>query len=127
SKPAQPAPQIPANADPKKLVKDARQAMERGDLDRAEAMAKQARLTPASWGYFDDTPEKVLNDLGKAREQQNNRQAGEKLAQARQALNKNELDEADKLTNQAEALRKNYPVWYRGEKPDKLRAEIQAK
>lgn len=121
------ATQIPTNADPKMLVKQARQAMEKGDLDTAEAMAKQARLTPASWGVFDDKPEKVLADLVVAREQQNQRRSGELLSQARQYLNQNNLDEAEKLTNQAEALRKSYPVWHRGERPDKLRSEIQAK
>jgi type II secretory pathway component GspD/PulD (secretin) len=126
-KPSTPAPQVPKETDPKKLVKMAKQELEKGDLDQAEVLAKQARLTPASWGMFEDKPEKVLNDIASAREQYNQRRAGELLTQARQAFMKGNYDEAEKLANQSEALRKSYPIWHRGERPDKLRDEIHAK
>lgn len=124
----QPVKSNPTSAtDPKVMLKQARQALERDDLETAETMAKQARMAHANWGLFEDTPDKVLADVVKARDAVNGKRATEMLAEARRKLDQGQLDEAEKLTYQAEALRKTYPVWYRGERPDKLRAEIATK
>jgi hypothetical protein len=128
--PNQPAPNhtpAPANADARQLVREAKKALEMGDLDRAEQLARQARLQQTNWGLFEDTADSVLSEVAKAREQVNSKRASELLAQARRLFEQGQFDEAEKLTYQAEALRRNYPMWYRGERPDRLRAEINAK
>ncbi len=115
------------SGDPKVLVKEARKALDAGDLDRAEEMAKAARLQHYKPGLFDDTPENILADIVKARESANKDKATQMLADARKLLNEGRFDEAEKLTYQAEALRKSYPIWYMGERPDRLRSEIVQK
>jgi type II secretory pathway component GspD/PulD (secretin) len=69
----------------------------------------------------------VLADVLKARENQNHERASALLAEARRRFEQNQFDEAERLTYEAENLRKDYPIWYRGERPDRLRAEIQTK
>ncbi|MCS6976753.1 MAG: hypothetical protein NZM31_07035, partial [Gemmatales bacterium] len=112
----------------KAMVRNARKALDENNLDLAEDLAKQARLAQGvKWGLFEDTPDKVLADVAKAREGTNSERAAAMLAEARKLLEKGQLDEAERLTYQAEALRSNYPLWYRGERPDRLRAEIASK
>lgn len=118
---------VPAQADARALVREAKKALEAGDLDRAESLARQARLQPTNWGLFEDTADSVLTDVAKAREQVNHKRAAELLTQARRLFEQGQYDEAEKLTYQAEALRRSYPMWYRGDRPDRLRAEIVAK
>ncbi len=123
-------PASPAEA--KQLVKDARKALEQGNLDQAEEMAKTARMTPGvKYSLFDETPDKVLNDLNKAREVDNQARAADLLKQARRqmetAKTAEDFDDAEKLTYQSEKLRSTYPLIYRGDRPEKLRAEIIAK
>lgn len=115
-------------AEAKAMVRNARKALDENNLDLAEDLAKQARLAQGvKWGLFEDTPDKVLADVAKARESANSERAAAMLAEARKLIDKGQLDEAERLTYQAEALRSNYPLWYRGERPDKLRAEISNK
>lgn len=115
-------------AEAKAMVRNARKALEENNMDLAEDLAKQARLAQGvKWGLFEDTPDKVLADVAKTRESTNSERAAAMLAEARKLLDKGQLDEAERLTYQAEALRSNYPLWYRGERPDKLRAEISNK
>jgi type II secretory pathway component GspD/PulD (secretin) len=118
----------PSATEAKALVRNARKALEENNLELAEDLAKQARLAQeAKWGLFEDTPDKVLADVAKARHSANSERAAAILAEARKLLEQGQLDEAERLTYQAEALRSHYPIWYRGERPDKLRAEISAK
>ena len=123
--PSQPA--APPGADARMLVREAKKALDAGDLDRAEELARQARLQPTSWSLFEETADGMLAEVAKAREQVNSKRAGELLTQARRLVEQGMFDEAEKLTYQAEALRRSYPIWYRGERPDRLRAEITTK
>jgi len=60
--------------DPKVLLSAAREAYNRGDLDTAERLAKQADQSSTLWGSmahlpWSDTPSKVLRDVSTARAQ----------------------------------------------------------
>lgn len=109
------------------LVKEARRLYEEQKLDEAEDKAKRARLVTVKWGLFEDNPDKVLADVIKAKESHNGEKASALLSEARKKMEQNQFDEAEKLTYQAEALRPTYPIWYRGERHDRLRAEIAVK
>jgi type II secretory pathway component GspD/PulD (secretin) len=118
----------PQPADAKVMVREARQAIAENQLDKADELAKRARLVPGvKWGLFEDTPDKVLADVIKARDASNQDKATAMLSEARRKFEQGHYDEAEKLTYQAETLRTNYPLWYRGDRPDKLRAEIASK
>lgn len=118
----------PPGPNAKALVAEARKQLQAGQLDTAVDIAKQAQLVPGMrWGHFEDSPERVLNDVARARQDHQEKRAADLLADARRLLIQGRLDEAERLTYQAEALRPEYPALYRGEKHDRLRAEIAEK
>ncbi|MCS7166020.1 MAG: hypothetical protein RMI91_08605 [Gemmatales bacterium] len=109
-------------------LRQARQLYQAGRLDEAEALARRIRVVPeCRWGLFEDTPDKLLADIYKAREQAHQKQAEALLAQARQKLEQGQFDEAERLAYHARALRPRYSIWYMGEHPDRLLAEIKAR
>jgi Flp pilus assembly secretin CpaC/tetratricopeptide (TPR) repeat protein len=116
-------------ADPKQAVKEARVALDQGNLDRAEELCNSARVAKVSWGFFDDTPDKVLADVRKSREVVNGKKAADLLVQARRHLETGNLDEAEKCCAQSKMLKKEYGLMdgFGGERPDKLMVEIQNK
>jgi len=115
----------PSSKDPRVLVTEARKHLESGRLEQAVELAKQAQVIPnVRWGPLEDSPERILNEVAKVRHQHNDEKAAELLADARQLLQENRFDEAERLTYLAEGLRREYPAWHRGERHDRLRAEI---
>jgi tetratricopeptide (TPR) repeat protein len=115
----------PASKDPRVLVAEARKHLESGRLEQAVEFAKQAQIIPhVRWGPLEESPERILNEVAKVRHQQNDEKAMELLADARKLLQENRFDEAERLTYLAEGLRREYPAWHRGERHDRLRAEI---
>ncbi len=115
--------------DPKQAVKEARAALDQGNLDRAEELCNSARLAKVSYGFFEDTPDKVLVDVRKSREVVNGKKAAELLVQARRLLDAGNFDEAEKCCAQSKMLKKEYGLMdgFGGERPDKLMLEIQQK
>jgi type II secretory pathway component GspD/PulD (secretin) len=137
--------------DPKALLAAARAALKRGELDRAEHLAKESKkqesvLTVHLWG---DSPSKVLEEIQAARAKQSrktevaantpkpgeqqdpkpeirnpNDPARQLLQQARQAYDKGDLDLAARLNDQARAKR---PAsnWWDDDSPDNLQKDIQ--
>ncbi|MFT3883045.1 MAG: hypothetical protein QM703_25760 [Gemmatales bacterium] len=116
-------------ADPRVAVKEAQVALEQGNLDRAEELCISARAAKnPGWGYFEKTPDSVLVDVRKARETVNGKKAAELLVAARKNLEAGNFDEAEKCVAQSKVLKSEYPMWdLTGERPDKLKAEIDAK
>jgi len=49
------------------LLKKARKALEEGKLDEAERLALEAQAHDVEYGLFEDTPERVLRDVARAR------------------------------------------------------------
>jgi type II secretory pathway component GspD/PulD (secretin) len=135
SEPAKPAPSTnPSDAEPvtrqnaRAKLKEARHLFEAGQLDQAESLARRIRVVPdCRWGLFEDTPDKLLADIYKARQEAHRQQADALLAQARRKLEQGQFDEAEKLAYQARALQPRYSIWHRGEHPDRLLAEIKAR
>ncbi len=52
----------------KELVRQAREALASGDLDKAERLALEAQSYEVHYGLFDDTPERVLADVARMRQ-----------------------------------------------------------
>src|SRR5262245_1401937 len=126
----------PATADPRVLMTLAKQAMDAGDLDRAQDLAMQAQATGANvrWGLFDDTPASLLKDIHKSRGRRD-RDASEKLlAEARQlverpAATKNErianLTTAEEKARRAGAMHGAYSMWDFGDRPGDVIADVR--
>jgi type II secretory pathway component GspD/PulD (secretin) len=134
-------------SDPKVLLSGARDALKRGELDRAEQLAKESKkqesmLTVHLWG---DSPGKVLDEIKAARAKQPRKPdaavadpmkrvtanrgpdddpAHQLLAQARKAYDAGDLETAARLNDQARA-KKPVSNWWEDDSPDKLQQDIQ--
>lgn len=115
-------------SDPRVAVKEARAALEQGNLDRADELCTTARLAKVSWGLFEDNPDKVLVDVKTARQVVADKQAVELLKMARRQLDAGNFDDAEKFCAKSKALKPEYGIMdFYGERPDKIMAEIQQK
>src|SRR5262249_3555107 len=118
--------------DPHSLLKQARESYTAGKLEDAEKAAQRANsLKSGSWGLFDDSPDKVLADVRKARAKREQDESVRLMAEAHTTLEKANgdpkmLEEAERLTFRAERLHGPYSMWDLSERPSKLRGEIEA-
>jgi len=123
-------------ADPKGLLHQAHEAFDAGKFEEATTLAQKAKIAPgASWGLFEfDTPDKLINEVNKARAKRNQEEAARLLAEGRKLLEQAQhdeakkgelLDAAQKAAYKADTLRNgNYSAWEWGDRPSKLLADI---
>lgn len=128
-------------ADSKDLLKQGREALKAGQLDRALDLAKQSDATNATgrWGLFDDTPESLEKDVATARGKAGKVEA-EKLAKgakdlfAKPAKTPGErlanLDQAYAMADKAVTLAGPSDffddVFGGGDRPEKLKKDVDA-
>jgi type II secretory pathway component GspD/PulD (secretin)/tetratricopeptide (TPR) repeat protein len=117
-----------APVDPRLLVRQGRDLYNQNKLDEAEKLAYRANSNArsVSWGYFEDTPDKLITDINKAKTKQNQEESVRVLAEARRQFAGGNLVEAEKLANRAERLHGPYGLMEMGDRPQKLLAEIEA-
>jgi type II secretory pathway component GspD/PulD (secretin)/tetratricopeptide (TPR) repeat protein len=108
--------------DPHDLLKLGRDLYASNNLDEAEKMAQRAKEAGGSWGIFKDNPDKLLNDIKNARKEESVRV----LAEARQLFSQGQYEEAKVKAQRAETMHGPYSRWERGDRPQKLLAEIEA-
>jgi type II secretory pathway component GspD/PulD (secretin)/tetratricopeptide (TPR) repeat protein len=114
-------------ADPHVLVKQGQDALKAGKLDDAQKLAQQAKMTPGiKWGMFEETPEKLLDEVQKARASRDKAEAGRTLAEGRKLYEQGKYDAAEKMAYKATSLHGPYGVWDFGDKPEKLLADIRS-
>jgi type II secretory pathway component GspD/PulD (secretin) len=135
-RPAPKAAARPATTDPKVLLSLATQALEAGDLDRAQDLATQAQAhgNGVRWGLFDDTPASVLKDVQKARGRRDRDTADKLLADARFLYEKQAASRAERAANltsaeekakQAAALHGSYSMWDFGDRPADVITDVR--
>jgi type II secretory pathway component GspD/PulD (secretin)/tetratricopeptide (TPR) repeat protein len=113
--------------DPRTLLKQARDLYAAGQLDEAEKMAQGVRTSSSTrWGLFEDSPEKLLQDITKVRTKRNQEESVRLLAEARKLYEQGNYDEAESKANRAARLHGKYSLWDLGDRPQKLVAEIDA-
>ncbi len=134
-----PAPKGPApksGGDYKAMLKQGRKALDDGQFDRAQDLARaaEANNVTGKWGLFDDTPRSLLEDIQKAVAKSQKNQSEQMLKEAKALLAKPaptpqeraaNLDRALQLAQQAERLHGPYSVWDLGDRPDKVMKDIQ--
>src|SRR5262249_20424956 len=115
------------NEDPRVLLKQGRDLYNGGKLDDAAKVAQRARVAGAStsWGLFEDSPEKLLRDVEKARTKRDQEESVKVLVEGRKLLEKGDLDGAEKAAYKAQDLQGPYSVWDLGDRPQKLMAEVE--
>lgn len=109
------------------MLKQGREALKAGKIDQAKEMLEKVKsMSDVSYGIFDDTPRRFASDIQETVRDNEKKEAGKLLVQARQLFKKGELEEAKKLAFRAQKLHGPYQLWNFGDRPDKLLAEIRA-
>jgi type II secretory pathway component GspD/PulD (secretin)/tetratricopeptide (TPR) repeat protein len=121
-----PPPKSMAKSDPHLLMKQGQDAFKAGKLDDAQRLAQQAKLVPnVKWGMFEEAPEKLLDEVQKARAVQSKSESARLLTEGRKLFDQGKLDQAEKLAYKASSMHGPYGMWDFGDKPEKLIADIQ--
>ncbi|MGL4419943.1 MAG: hypothetical protein ACRCZF_04700, partial [Gemmataceae bacterium] len=126
-------------ADPKELLKMAKQSLAAGKFDEAQDLTTQANAAANSrgnkWGLFEDTPATVMKDIQEARAKGDKVKSDQIFQQARALASKPAATDAERMANldsamqmayQAKNLHGPYSLWDLGDKPDSLIGEIEA-
>ena len=145
--PAEPA--IPTETDPqaeaRRLLDLARQAIDKEHYDEARSLALEARDQDATFDSFEDSPEMILSEIeqrtgtkiitASSRQEpeaemtpeqalQTRGQASELVAEARKLLDAGDLEAARKKALEAQAMDATYALF--DERPERILAAIQA-
>jgi Flp pilus assembly secretin CpaC len=106
-------------------VKQARALMSHGQYDAAQSLALEADRLHVAYLAGEDTPRKVLNDIQQTRALTQSKNPKVLLAAARQALDRGDLDEADRLASEADrqsSFFSSMKFW--GDSPDKVHHDV---
>ena len=119
----------PAPADAKEkataLLRQGRRQLNENKLDDAEQTVAQARLIEGvSWGLFEDSPEKLRQDVEAARLRHDKEESITVLAEARKLMQKGDYVAAERAAYRARTLHGPYSVWDFGDRPSKVLADI---
>lgn len=125
------------SSDARALLREGRRALEAGQFDRAQDLARAAEASNPSgrWGLFEDTPQALLKDIQAAVAKAQKKQAEQLLRQAKALMAQParsdhekaaQLDQALQLAQRAEQLHGPYSIWDFGDRPDKIIRQIQA-
>src|SRR5262249_40611596 len=113
-------------ADPHSLMKMANDNFRAGKLDEARKYAQQAEAAKGSWGLFEKSPTKLLEEIQAAKAKKDKDESMHVLAEGRKKFKEGKLDEAEQLANKAQRLHGPYSVWDMGDRADKLIGDILA-
>jgi type II secretory pathway component GspD/PulD (secretin) len=117
----------PDGEDPQTLLKNGRDMLNAEKYEEAEKLALQAQAAgKTNWGLFDDSPEKLLQDIRRTVVKHDQEESVRLLADARVLFDKGDFDAAKVLAHRAERLHGPYGNWELGDRPAKLLSEIDA-
>ncbi len=120
-KPIEPDPK----ADPRVLLKQGRALLEQRKLDEADKACSLALAAKASWGFWEDTPEKLRRDLIRAHQTADRDEAVRLMIEARKAYAAGNLEEAESKAYNAQKMHGPYGAFDFGERPAKLLEEVR--
>ena len=118
------------------LLHEAREQLLTGNYDVAQRKADEADALNVKWGLFDDTPEKVREEVKKARpkavargaaapaEAHDRRTAKAKLRDARNAINERHFEQAESIALEVKGWGLSYGLFE--DSPDKVAAAARA-
>jgi type II secretory pathway component GspD/PulD (secretin) len=108
------------------LVKQGRTLLGENKIDDATQACLKARAsTSLSWGLFEDSPEKLRQDIDKVRVKRDHEESVKVLADARRLYEEGKYDDASKSAYRAQKLHGAYSIWELGDRPERVLADIQ--
>jgi type II secretory pathway component GspD/PulD (secretin) len=117
----------PAEAKTKagELMKLGRTQLNDNKLDDAvQTVAKLRAMPGLSWGLFEDSPEKLRQDVDAARKKHDTEESVKLLDEARRLMKQGAFEDAQRAALRAQALHGPYSVWDFGDRPDKVLADL---
>jgi type II secretory pathway component GspD/PulD (secretin)/tetratricopeptide (TPR) repeat protein len=97
-----------------------------GKIDEAAQTAQRVKaLTSASWGLFEDSPDRLAIDVNKVRLKRDRAESVRLLAEGRKLYEKGDFEGAARLAYRAEKLHDGYSIWDLGDRPSKLLSDVQ--
>jgi type II secretory pathway component GspD/PulD (secretin) len=114
--------------DPRALLRRGRELFIAGQYDQATSYAQKAKAAGnGRWGIFEDSPDKLQQDVDEARAQHDREESVKVLAEARRLYEQGEYEKASREAYRAQKLHGPYSWWDLGDRPLKLLAEIETK
>jgi type II secretory pathway component GspD/PulD (secretin) len=116
------------SSDPRLLLRQGRELFHQKKLDEADKLSARAASIPTHWGLFEDSPEKLRQDIQGERAHLGRDEAGKLMAEARQAFQKGDavsLQEAKTKAFRARQLHGTYYIWDLGDRPDNLLRDVE--
>ncbi len=108
-------------------LRQGRAQLAEGKIDEAtQSMLKAKGISVTRWGMFEDNPDKLRQDLDKARAKRDQEESVRVLAEARRLYEAGDLDNALRAAYRAQKLHGTYTIWDLGDRPSKLLADIEA-
>ena len=107
------------------LVKKGRVLLADNKIDEATQVWLKARNSPQNWGLFEDTPEKLHQDIDKVRTKRDREESVKVLADARRLYEEGKYDEASKAAFRAQKLHGAYNIWDLGDRPERVLADVE--
>jgi hypothetical protein len=117
-------PKTEAKIDPRAALREGRALLQGGKLEEADKACTRAAAANLNWGLFEDSPEKLHQDIQKARARQGRDESVKLLAEARKLYAEGHYQEARARAWRAQQLHGPYTIWDLGDRPQKLLAEI---
>jgi type II secretory pathway component GspD/PulD (secretin) len=113
-------------AEAKTLLEQGRAQLNKGNFDEASRTVQRVKaLTTASWGLFEDSPDRLQIDIEKARVKRDREESVHVLADGRKLYEKGDYDGAKRLAFKAQKLHGPYSIWDLGDRPSKLLSDVQ--
>ena len=88
-------------------------------------MAQLRALPVVVWGLFEDSPEKLRQDVAAARQKQDKEESVKLLADARRLMQEGHYEEAQRAAFRAQQLHGGYSAWDFGDRPQAVLADIE--
>jgi type II secretory pathway component GspD/PulD (secretin) len=109
------------------MLAQARVDLNDGKIEEAAQVGMRLKGNATlSWGLFRDSPDRLLQDVQKARVGRDREESVRLLADAREMFGHGDFDSAQRAAQKAENLHGPYSIWDMGDRPSKLLAEIDA-
>ena len=119
------------------LLQLAREQVYRGNYEKAKELVGQVQQMNITWGYFDDSPEKVIESLAKVEETKRNgtteattkgsfdrRTAKARLREARAAMVLGDFDRAESIADEVRSWRIGF--YFFDDTPEKIYSAIDS-
>ncbi len=115
-----------AKAKAEALLQKGRSQLAENKLDDAvRTVAELRAVAGVTWGLFEDSPERLRQDVEAARQKHDQEESIKALADARKLMQQGSYAEAERAAYRAQKLHGPYSVWDFGDRPSKVLADLE--